>query len=165
VEYGNRNAESQAGKGGGETKKRNWGGNFLQSAAGCCFNVRTMKRPLILLAYEKMIPGTQLVTRLEDLGYEVRTVGERDKLVEEAERGKPMMMIVDLEPHSEEMSQEIGKVRANAPTMHLPIIALIDAKRKGAEEEARKAGATMVVYENVILQHLRQFLEQALELD
>lgn len=124
-----------------------------------------MKQPLILILYEKMIPGTQLVNRLQDLGYAVRTVAEPGTLLDQAERDKPMLVIADLEPHPAQMCQAIAQVRNNPATNHLPIIALTGGKEKEREQQARNAGASLVVYDHVILLHLNQFLEQALQVD
>ncbi len=122
-----------------------------------------MKRPVILCVYEKMLPGSQLLNRLEDLGYEVRTSNEPGKMVEAAEREKPMLVIVDIEPHAAEMCDAISQLKSIPATSHLPVIALVSPKDDG--EKARRAGASLVVQDQAILQHLKQFLDQALQLD
>ena len=55
-----------------------------------------MTQPLALVAYENLMPGSQLVNRLQDLGYRAHQVVEVAKLVEVAEREKPMLVVIDL---------------------------------------------------------------------
>ena len=51
-----------------------------------------MTQPLALVLYEKLLPGSQLVNRLQDLNYRVQTVTEPSTLVECAEQSKPMLV-------------------------------------------------------------------------
>ena len=39
-----------------------------------------MTQPLALVVYEKLLPGTQLVNRLQDLHYRVQAVTDADTL-------------------------------------------------------------------------------------
>jgi hypothetical protein len=55
-----------------------------------------MTEPLALVFYEKLLPGTQLVNRLQDLKYRVQTVSDADSLVECAQESKPMVVLADL---------------------------------------------------------------------
>ena len=123
-----------------------------------------MTQPLALVLYERLLPGTQLVNRLQDLGYRVLTVAG-DTLKTTAEKERPMLALVDLAARRIRVPELIADLRANPATSHLPVIAFAndqDAKREAA---ARKAGATLVVNEAAMLDHLDQFLEQALQLD
>ena len=56
-----------------------------------------MTQPLALVLYEKLLPGSQLVNRLQDLNYRVQTIADADRLVECAEQAKPMLVLADLE--------------------------------------------------------------------
>ena len=82
-----------------------------------------MKQPLALLLYEKLLPGGQLVHRLEDLGYRVQPVPAPDDLVNVAERDKPMLVFVDLEPRFEKICEAISGLRQNSSTAHIPVVA------------------------------------------
>ena len=63
------------------------------------------------------------------------------------------------------VAEAVGKLRKNAATSHLPVIAFADEKEEALQTAARDAGATLVVNEAAILSHLEQFLERALQLD
>ena len=124
-----------------------------------------MTQPLALLFYEKLLPGGQLVNRLQDLGYRVQPVPVPEDLVATAEREKPLLTFVDLEPRFERNCEMIAQLRQNPATAHIPVIALAGAQNAAAQELARKRGATLVVPDSVLLQHLEQFLDQALQVD
>ena len=119
-----------------------------------------MTEPLALLLFEKLLPGTQLVNRLQDMGWRVQTLRDATALLRTAEESKPVLVIADLAPASPVVCESIAKLRGHASTAHLPVIAF------GADETQHKAaadaGATLAVDDTVILLHLNQFIDQAL---
>jgi len=123
-----------------------------------------MTQPLALVFYEKLLPGTQLVNRLQDLGYRVATASKADALLLSAAQEKPMLVIADLAPPRTKVVEAIAQLRQNPATSHLPVIGFADEKDVNLQDAARKAGA-LVVNEAAILTHLEQFLDQALQLD
>ena len=124
-----------------------------------------MTQPLALLFYEKLLPGGQLVNRLQDMGYRVQPVPVPEDFVPTAEREKPLLTFVDLEPRFEKNCEMIAQLRGNPATAHVPVIALAGAQNAAAQDLARKRGATLVVPDSVLLQHLEQFMDQALQVD
>jgi PleD family two-component response regulator len=127
-----------------------------------CFG---MKQPLILVLYEKILPGSQLLNRLQDIGYDAQALSAPAELVQKAEQEKPLLLIADLEPKPAEVCQAIGQLKAHAATSHIPVIALESGRDAGLPDNARKAGAALVVNDRAILLHLKQFLDQALQVD
>jgi CheY-like chemotaxis protein len=124
-----------------------------------------MKQPLALLLYEKLLPGGQLINRLQDLGYRVQPVPAPGDLVPTAEREKPLVAFVDLEPRYEKTCEAITALRQNSATSHIPVVAFAAVQSAEAQESARRAGATLVVNDAALLVHLDQFLDQALQVD
>ena len=124
-----------------------------------------MKQPLALLLYEKLLPGGQLVHRLQDLGYRVLPVPAPADLLPTAEREKPLLAFVDLEPRYQKTCEAISSLRQTSGTAHIPVIAFAGPQSLEAHEAARRAGATLVVNDTALLVHLSQFLEQALQVD
>jgi CheY-like chemotaxis protein len=124
-----------------------------------------MTRPLTLCLYEKLLPGGQLVNRLQDLGYRVQSLSDPASLVEHAEREKPLVVIADLEPRQNQVCEAIAKLKQHGSTGHIPVIAFSSAHKTAVQEAARSAGATLVVNDTAILAHLDQFLQQALQVD
>lgn len=124
-----------------------------------------MTQPLALVLYEKLLPGSQLVNRLQDLKYRVQTIADPARLVECAEQAKPMLVLVDLDSGREEVCAAVGRLKQNAATKHLPVIAFGAEKAAEAQEQARAAGVSLLVGETAILTHLPLFLEQALHVE
>ncbi len=124
-----------------------------------------MSEPLALLLYERFLPGGQLVNQLQDRGYRVETLSDPAELVEAAKAHKPILAFVDLAPRADQVCSEVNRLKTNAATAHIPVIAIAPAADDKAHDAARAAGAKLVVADNAILLHLDQFLEQALQLD
>ena len=124
-----------------------------------------MTQPLALVVYERLLPGTQLVNRLQDLNYRVQAIGNADTLVECAEQAGPMLVLADLECSRQNICAALSRLKQNPATKHLPIIAFGAENSPGTQEAARAAGATLVVGETAILTHLAQFLDQALQVE
>ena len=122
-----------------------------------------MAQPLIVLAYERLLPGSQLVNRLEDGGYQVKSVSDPALIGETVEKEKPLLVIVDMEPNFENLAPAILKLKSDPTTSHIPVIALTHPDKLEVERAARKSGANLVVGDSAILVHLDQFLKQALE--
>jgi CheY-like chemotaxis protein len=122
-----------------------------------------MTQPLALVLYEKLLPGSQLVNRLQDLQYRVQVLGETQKLVESAEQCKPMVVVVDLGSNGEEACSAITRLKKNQATEHLPVIAIAAEGFDG--QKAQNCGATLVVSDTAILNHLPELLEQALQVE
>jgi len=129
------------------------------------FHSFPMAHPLALFLYEKLLPGGQLLNRLQDLGYRVQAIADPATLVEHAEREKPLLVLVDLEPRKDAVCQAIANLRQHEATAHIPVIAFSSANNIGLQDAARAAGATLVVHDTGILVHLEQLLQQALQVD
>jgi CheY-like chemotaxis protein len=124
-----------------------------------------VNQPLALVFYESLLPGTQLVNRLQDLGYRVATASNPAQLLASAIQDKPMLVLADLASRTYNVPEAIGQLRQNPATSHLPVIAFAKDENEKSQEAARTAGATLVVNDTAILSHLQQFLDQALQLD
>jgi DNA-binding NarL/FixJ family response regulator len=119
-----------------------------------------MTQPLALLLYEKLLPGTQIVNRLQDLGWRVQLLHAACDLRSAAQQHKPLIVIADLFATRGSVCDGIAELKKSEDTVHVPVIAFTsDAKLTQA---ATQAGATLVVGDAAILQHLDQFLDQAL---
>ncbi len=124
-----------------------------------------MTQPLALVVYEKLLPGTQLVNRLQDLNYRVRAVTDSTTLMAIARQEKPMLVLADLESTRNDICQVIAELRHDASTQHIPVIAIARDGDKTLLKAAQMAGATLVAGESAILGHLSQFLDQALQVE
>lgn len=125
----------------------------------------SVTKPLALLFYEKLLPGSQLLNRLQDLGYRVQNTSDVNALPGLARAEKPLLVFMDLRDRQGRAPVVLQSLKSNEETAHLPIIAFAGEQDTNLQTEARKAGASMVVNETVLLPHLEQFMEQALQLD
>jgi len=124
-----------------------------------------MIQPLALVLYEKLLPGTQLVNRLQDLKYRVLTVTDADQLLVCTRQEKPMLVVVDLVSAGKDVCGIIAQLKRDASTEHVPIIAFAPEEAVDLQNAARTAGATLVASDTGMLNHLSQFLDQALQVE
>jgi CheY-like chemotaxis protein len=124
-----------------------------------------MTQPLALVLYDRLLPGTQVVNRLQDLGYRVQTLSEADRLVESAERVKPLLVLADLESSRNNVCAALARLKQNPATQHLPILAFGAENTPDLHAAARAAGVTLVAGEAAILNHLPLLLEQVLQVE
>lgn len=122
----------------------------------------TNVQPLALILYEKLLPGTQVVNRLQDLNYRVQTVPEPGRLVEAAVESKPLLVLVDLALNQAGMTGAIQRLRQDPQTSHLPVIAFCPDSAANAKTTRPPEGVTLLVGETAILNHLPEILERAL---
>lgn len=124
-----------------------------------------MTKPLALLFYEKLLPGSQLLNRLQDLGYRVQSTSDVNALPGLAKSEKPLIVFLDLRDRQGRTPTVIQSLKLNDETAHLPIIGFAGEQDAALQAAARKAGASMVINEAVLLPHLEQFMEQALHIE
>jgi PleD family two-component response regulator len=124
-----------------------------------------MTQPLALVVYEKLLPGTQLVNRLQDMGYRVQVVDNPSALLETAEATKPLIVFVDLQSTRVNMLEAVAALKAHSPTSHLPVVAFGPEDDAETQQNARTSGVTLLASEVMLANHLPQVLEQALRID
>jgi CheY-like chemotaxis protein len=124
-----------------------------------------MTQPLALVLYEKLLPGSQVVNRLQDLNYRVQVLADAQRLVECAEQAKPLLVLVDLESSHNNVCAAIARLKQTPATQHLPVIAFGGEEAPDLQAAARAAGVNLLVSEPAVLNHLPQFLEQALQVE
>lgn len=124
-----------------------------------------MTQPLALVLYEKLLPGSQLANRLQDLNYRVQTISDPALLNQCAEQAKPLLVVVDLESSQQSVLPAITALKQNSLTKHLPVIAFAKEDSPEKRQAAEHAGITLFVTEAAITNHLPQLLSQALEIE
>jgi DNA-binding response OmpR family regulator len=124
-----------------------------------------MTQPLALFCNQNLLLGNQLINRFQDLGYRVQALADVKKLVAEAVREKPLLVVVDLTGSPSQVCEMIRQLRENPETLHVPVLAITGQSDSEIVAAARAAGATLVAMEKALLAQLPQLLEQVLELD
>ena len=123
-----------------------------------------MLQPLAIVFYERLMPGSQLVNRLQDLNYRVLAVNNLALLAATVRRETPLILFAALAAGGDVCSA-IVKIKTDASTSHLPIIAFATDEESSLLDAARKAGAVLAVGESALAGHLDELLEQALRVD
>lgn len=121
--------------------------------------------PLALVFYEDLIPGSQLVNRLQDSQYRVQAVSKLDELAANAAKSGPLLIFADLVSKHGDVCAVIQKLRQDSITGHIPIIGFADDAEEKLQDAGRKAGATLVAADSALLTHLTQFIERALQVE
>jgi CheY-like chemotaxis protein len=124
-----------------------------------------MTKPLALVFYENLLPGSQLINRLQDLGYRVLSFHDGYLLEDQAERELPLVIVTDLFSKRDDVCGAIKKLRNNPKTKHIPVLAFIAQENAELQQRAHAAGANLIANASGILEQLPQLLAQVLEVE
>ncbi len=124
-----------------------------------------MHRPLALVFYEKLLPGTQVVNRLHDLKYLVKVLPDAHRLVDHVKEARPLVLIVDLDAVSHNVCEAVAELRGHPDTRHVPVIGFTTRLDDATVAGAAQAGVSLCVGDAAILSHLRQLLDQVLTVE
>jgi CheY-like chemotaxis protein len=122
-------------------------------------------QPLALLFYEALMPGSQLVNRLTDLGYRVQTVQVAASVHEMVRREKPLVLVADLVLRHGDFCGVIAELKQDPETRHVPVLGFTDLRNQILVEAAVKAGAKLVADGSGILEQLPQLLDHVLAVE
>src|SRR5215471_9427950 len=102
-----------------------------------------MTQPLALVLYEKLLPGSQIVNRLQDLNYRVEVITDPALPPNAAEQSKPLLVLADLESTRQNVCAALGRLKQNPATKHLPLIAFCGESTKDLQDAAQAADITL----------------------
>jgi CheY-like chemotaxis protein len=123
-----------------------------------------MLLPLAIVFYERLMPGSQVVNRLQDLNYRVLAINNAALLAASAKRETPLLLLADLDARAD-VCDAIEKIKADPASAHLPVIAFAPDNRPELLSAAEKAGANFTVGESALIAHLPQLLDRALQVE
>ena len=150
----------------GQSFVKNLSGNLEKDFAFCRASSHHLRvlQPLAIVCYERVMPGSHLVNRLQDLKYRVLTINDPALLAAAVRRESPLLAFVDLQIRGE-VCEAVQQIKSDETTSHLPIVAFAPDGRDDLLTAAQKAGANLMVGESRLSGHLPQLLEQALSVD
>ena len=128
-----------------------------------CPHAGSMTQPLALVFYERLMPGSQLTNRLQDLNYRVEVVSDLASLQSSAQSEGPMVVFIDLESGRGQANSAIARLKSDVSTQHVPVVAFASERLADLQAAAQAAGAKLVVGESTLLGHLPELLNQALQ--
>jgi CheY-like chemotaxis protein len=123
-----------------------------------------MLEPLAIVCYDRIMPGSQLVNRLQDLKYRVQVVSNPAQLAATVRRESPLLTLADLETRGD-VCDAIRKIKADSATQHVPVISYAPDDKQELLTASLQAGATLAVGDSVLSGHLPTLLQQALQVD
>jgi CheY-like chemotaxis protein len=123
-----------------------------------------MPSPLAIVFHERLMPGSQLVNRLQDLQYRVLAVNNAAQLTAITQRETPLLLFIDVATPGD-VNGAIAKIKADNCLTHIPIIAFAPETDVTLIEAAKKSGANFAVSETAVISHLDQLIEQALHVE
>ncbi len=121
-----------------------------------------MSKPVALVHYSNLLPGTQLANRLLDLGYRVETLPDLADLRETCEREKPMVVVAEVSRDPTGCAG-VADLRNNLSTGHIPVLAYSATHDAALQTLAQEAGVTLLASSAAILEQLPQLLDKVLE--
>ena len=121
-------------------------------------------QPLALVFYQRLMPGSQLANRLQDLNYRVLPLNDVARLAASVQRESPLLLFVDLAA-SGDVCGAIASLRSTPATAHVSVIGFAPENALQLLEEAKKAGANVTASDAVVTNHLEQLIDQALNVD
>jgi CheY-like chemotaxis protein len=123
-----------------------------------------MTEPLAIVFYERLMPGSQLVNRLQDLNYRVLTLNNAARLAATVQRESPLLLLADLDARAD-ICAAIEKIKSDPACAHLPVIAFAPDDKPELLAAAEKAGASFTVGDTALAGHLQQLLDRALHVE
>jgi hypothetical protein len=128
------------------------------------FTLAGVIQPLAVVFYERLMPGSQLVNRLQDLNYRVLSLNDATRLAATVQRESPLLLFIDLATPGD-ICGVISEVRSAPATAHLPVIGFAPENLPDLLDAAQTAGASIAVSETAVINHLSQLIDQALRVD
>jgi len=123
-----------------------------------------MSKPLALLYYSNLMPGSQLSNRLLDLGYRVHILGDITHLVESCQKEKPLLVVAELLPDSPACAS-IAKMKKDPETQHIPVLGYSATQDPALQQQATDAGVSLFAGNAAMAEHLPRLLDQVLQIE
>lgn len=124
-----------------------------------------MTKPLAIVFHESLLPGSQIVNRLTDLGWRVQAVNIAANVLELVRREKPMVLVAELALRHGDFCGVIRDLKQDPAIAHVPVIGYTALKNKKLQADAVKAGAKLVAADSAVLDQLPQLLDHALAVE
>lgn len=126
---------------------------------------RAVTKPLAIVFYERLLPGSQVVNRLTDLGYRVTATQIASDVPRLARDERPMVLVADLLLRSGDFVPVIKALKSAPETEHIPVLGYCDPKNQKLVDAAIQAGAKLVAAEKGLPEQLPHLLDHVLAVE
>jgi CheY-like chemotaxis protein len=123
-----------------------------------------MSKPLALVYYSNLMPGSQLANHLIDLGYRVQIIQDVAELPQRCQTEKPLLVIAEIVAGGPACAS-ISRLRQDPATQHIPVLGYAAAQDPALQTQAREAGVTLLAGPTAVTEHLPRLLDQVLQIE
>ncbi len=124
-----------------------------------------MTKPLAIVFYEKLLPGSRIGHQLADLGWRVIEVKLASELVAQVRTQRPLMVVAELALRTGDLLPVIAELKRTPETSHVPILGYGDPKNQKLVDAALLAGVRLVAAEAGLFDQLPHLVEHVLAVD
>jgi len=127
--------------------------------------LRPVTKPLAIVFYERLMPGSRIATKLADLGWRVTEAKSASEIVSLVRQEHPLLVVAELAAKRGDLCAVIAELKRTPETEHVPVLGFIDLKNQELADAALAAGAKLVVGEVGIIDQLPQLLDHVLAVE
>jgi len=122
-------------------------------------------KPLAVVFYERLLPGSRIANRLADLGWRVAEAKQAADIVPLVRSERPLVVVAELELRSGDLCPIIAELKRTPETEHVPFLGYGDPKNQRLVDAALAAGARLIVGEAGVCDQLPQLLDHVLAVE
>lgn len=122
-------------------------------------------RPLAIVFYEKLLPGSRVGHRLADMGWRVHEVKLAADLALQVRAQRPVLVVAELGLRTGDLCPVLAELKADPDTSHVPVLGYGDPKNTKLTDAALSAGVRLVAAEAGLLDQLPQLVDHVLAVD
>ncbi len=124
-----------------------------------------MTKPLAIVFYEKLLPGSRIGHQLADLGWRVLEVKLASDLLPQVRSQRPVLIVAEVALRTGDLLPVIAELKRLPETSHVPILGYGDPKNQKLVDAALLAGVRLMAAEAGLFDQLPQLLEHVLAVD
>jgi len=144
---------------------KGWHTNLLRSGKGF-FTVRcVVTKPLAIVFYERLLPGSRIGHQLTVLGWRVAEVKRASDLAAQVRAQKPVVVVAELALRVGDLCAVIVEMKQDPEISHVPVLGYADPANSKLAEAAVKAGVGLVAAEAGILDQFPELLDHVLAVE
>jgi PleD family two-component response regulator len=128
-------------------------------------NLTVVTKPLAVIFYERLLPGSRVANRLSDLGWRVAEAKRPEDIVPLARAERALVVLAEFAGRSSEVCLAVAELKRTPETEHVPVLGYGDPKDLKLSEAALAAGVSLVVAEAGVFDQLPQLLDHVLAVD
>lgn len=135
------------------------------ASPGRTSTLNAVTKPLAVVFYERLLPGSRVANRLSDLGWRVAEAKRPADIVTLARDERALVVIAEFASRSDEVCRAVTELKRTSETEHVPVLGYGDPAATKLSDAALAAGVSLVVAEAGLFDQLPQLLDHVLAVD